>query len=271
MSTADPNQVVIEAAAPTPPGPGPRILLTNDDGIDSPGLVALARGLAEHHDLVVVAPDADRSGSGTGIGRFDPEVGVRLLPAHLDGIEAYRIAGPPGLAVLAGALGAFGRRPDLVVSGINAGMNTGHSVIHSGTVGAALTARTFGSRGLAVSLAASDPWHWATAVGVAQRIVAWLLARPVGPLVLNVNVPSRPYEALRGVTWAGLDEFGYFRVATTDRPHERLSFGVAARDSGIDPKCDTARCLDGFVTLTALSAVDGESVAWIPADEVCRL
>jgi 5'-nucleotidase len=265
------TRLVVEPKSDQPSPRGPRILLTNDDGIDSPGLRMLAQRLARKHDVIVVAPDADRSGSGTGIGRFDPDEGVKLLPAGFEGVDAYRIAGPPGLAVMAGALGAFGRRPDLVVSGINAGMNTGHSVIHSGTVGAALTARTFGSRGLAVSLAAADPWHWGTAVEVADRIVTWLLARPLGRPVLNVNVPSLPMADLRGVTWAPLDEFGYFRVATTDRSQSRLSFGVAARDSGRDPACDTARCLEGFVTLTALTAVAGESVAWVAPEEVCAL
>ncbi len=264
------KELVVGDAKAEPPG-RPRILVTNDDGIASPGLRLLARELARRHDVVVVAPDVDRSGSGTGIGRFDPDEGVALAPADLDGIEAYRIAGPPGLAVLAGALGAFGRQPDLVVSGINAGMNTGHSVIHSGTVGGALTARTLGSRGLAVSLAASDPWHWETAVAVASDIVDWMLARPAGAHVLNVNVPARALADLAGVTWAELDEFGYFRVASTNPTDARLSFGVSAKDAGRDPDCDTARCLAGYVTLTPLSSVAAQTVPWLAADEVCRL
>ena len=248
----------------------PRLLLTNDDGIESPGLRLLAQRLAQRHDVIVVAPDGDRSGSGTGIGRFDPNEGVALVTADLEGVEAYAIAGPPGLAVMAGALGAFGKKPDLVVSGVNAGMNTGHSVLHSGTVGGALTARTMGARGLAISVAASDPWQWETAVAVAERIVPWMLRRPAGAVVLNVNVPALPFERLRGVTWAELDEFGYFRVATSDRTTSRLSFTVGARDSGHDPECDTARCLDGFVTLTPLSAIGHHPVAFA-ADEVCNL
>ena len=264
-------EVVVDATVRDRPAARPRLLLTNDDGIESPGLRLLAHHLAQHLDVVVVAPDADRSGSGTGIGRFDPDRGVRLLPADLAGVEAYQIEGPPGLAVMAGALGAFGRKPDLVISGINAGMNTGHSVIHSGTVGGALTARTFGIRGLAVSLAASDPWMWHTAVTLTERIVTWLLRRPNGGVVLNVNVPATPLDRLKGVTWATLDEFGYFRVATTDRPNSRLSFGVAARDSGRDPSCDSARCQDGWVTLTPLSAVGHAPVPWVAAEEVCPL
>jgi len=248
----------------------PRLLLTNDDGIESPGLRLLAQRLARHHEVIVVAPDADRSGSGTGIGRFDPGEGVPLATADIEGVEAYAIAGPPGLAVMAGALGAFGKKPDLVVSGVNAGLNTGHSVIHSGTVGGALTARTMGARGLAISVAASDPWQWETAVAVAERIVRWMLHRPTGAIVLNVNVPALPFAQLRGVTWAELDQFGYFRVATTDRS-SRLSFAVGAPDSGRDPNCDTARCLDGFVTLTPLTSVGHQPLASIAADEVCNL
>ena len=263
--------LVVDAKVHDDPPIRPRLLLTNDDGIESPGLRILATRLARQHDVVVVAPDADRSGSGTGIGRFDPIEGVDLAPVDLPGVEAYRIAGPPGLAVMAGALGAFGKKPDLVVSGINAGMNTGHSVIHSGTVGGALTARTMGARGLAVSLAATDPWHWDTAVAVTERIVDWLLRRPVGAVVLNVNVPALPFERLRGVTWAELDEFGYFRIATTDRTASRLSFGVAARDSGRNPNCDTAQCLAGFVTLTTLTSVGHHPVPWVAANEVCDL
>jgi 5'-nucleotidase len=265
------ESVIVDAQVQDRPAARPKILLTNDDGIESPGLLLLAERLAKKHETVVVAPDSNRSGSGTGIGSFDSDKGVRLMPVRIAGVEAYQIDGPPGLAVMASALGAFGRRPDLVVSGVNAGMNTGHSVIHSGTVGGALTARTFGTRGVAISLAASDPWRWDTAVAVAERVVDWLLARPSGAYVLNVNVPALPFQQLRGVTWAKLDEFGYFRVASTDESKSRLSFGITTRESGLDPECDTARCLDGFVTLTPLTTVEHQSVEWVAADEVCRL
>lgn len=263
--------VVVDAQVDDRAAVRPKILLTNDDGIESPGLRLLAERLAQTHEIVVVAPDSNRSGSGTGIGSFDADQGVRLVPVRLPGVEAYKIDGPPGLAVMAGALGAFGRRPDLVVSGVNAGMNTGHSVLHSGTVGGALTARTFGTRGVAISLAASDPWLWDTAVAVAERVVGWLLARPSGAYVLNVNVPALPFAQLRGVTWAKLDQFGYFRVASTDESKSRLSFGITARDTGLDPECDTARCRDGFVTLTPLTTVEHQSVEWVAANDVCRL
>ncbi|HVR79891.1 MAG TPA: 5'/3'-nucleotidase SurE [Acidimicrobiia bacterium] len=232
------------------------VLLTNDDGIDSPGLRKLATALADTHEVVVAAPASDMSGSGTGIGGFDPVTGVELVPVDLDGITAFTVAGPPGLAVMAAALGAFGRPPDLVVSGVNAGMNTGHSIIHSGTVGAALTARTFRGRGLAVSLAQSDPWHWETAVAVAASATDWMLARVRSPHVLNINVPSVPIEELEGIHWADLDEFGYFRVAHADVKGRTLQFVVGSSSAGADPASDTALCAKNFVTVTPLSTIE---------------
>jgi len=232
----------------------PRVVLTNDDGIESPGLRALAHPLADTFDLVVAAPATDMSGSGTGIGRIDRS-GVELAEADLDGIKAYTVAGPPGLAVMAAALGAFGRVPELVVSGINAGVNTGHSIIHSGTVGAALTARTFRSRGLAISLAQSDPWHWETAAAIGAAASRWLIDRQSTPHVLNINVPGVPVEEVEGIHWADLDEFGYFRVANADLPDRRLQFVVSSASSGSDPASDTALCARGYVAVTPLSTI----------------
>jgi 5'-nucleotidase len=213
------------------------------------------------------------SGSGTGIGQFDPAKGVALTKLDRDDLSAYTVAGPPGLAVLAAMLGAFGAPPDLVVSGVNAGMNTGHSVIHSGTVGAALTARTLGAHGLAVSLAESEPWYWDTAVEVARAAVDWVLAQAGPKVVLNLNVPGLPLTDVRGVRWADLDEFGHIRVAMADVPGERLEFDVRGSGAGLDPASDTALCLAGNVTLTMLSTInpapfppDDPSAVWSPSD-----
>ncbi len=237
----------------TPPTPArPRILLTNDDGIRSPGIRCLAEALADTYEVIVAAPAEDVSGAGTGIGRYDAADPTRLVRTDLDGVEAYALAGPPGLAVMAAALGAFGRQPDLVVSGINAGMNTGTSIIHSGTVGAALTARTFGRCGIAVSLAPGPEWYWDTAIRAAQDAIAWMLER--GELTtLNVNVPAVPVAQVRGTRWARIDEFGHFRVASVAPNGDALELEVHDRRSGIDPETDTALCLNGHVTLTMLA------------------
>lgn len=251
-----------------PPGGRHRILVTNDDGIESPGLRRIATALAAEHDVVVAAPAVNMSGMGTGIGRFDDDAGIALERHDVPGVtEAYAIAGPPGLAVMAAFLGAFGDRPDLVVSGVNAGLNTGHSVIHSGTVGAALTAHTFGCRGVAVSLAPSDPWHWETAVPYTVAAAAWVLDRQPRT-ALNVNIPAVPPDQVRGVRWAELDRFGHFSVATADLEAAELQLDVTDRSSGLDPRSDTALCLDGFVTLTPLDPVEAAPFPDTDAAEV---
>lgn len=240
-----------------PRGDRTRILVTNDDGVEAPGIRILAAALAQVHDVILVAPEDDRSGSGTGIGQFDPTRGVDVTPVEISGVEtSYALAGPPGLAVMSAMLGAFGDVPDLVVSGINAGINTGHSVVHSGTVGAVLTARTFGVPGLAVSLGVSDPWEWATAARVACACVDWMAERKDGSSTYNLNVPGRPAEDLLGVRWADLDEFGYFRVAIADVPGRRVQFEVGAQDATLDPGSDTALLSEGFSTLTPLTTVE---------------
>lgn len=235
----------------------PRVIVTNDDGIESPGLKALAAAMSEHFEVIVAAPKADMSGSGTGIGRFDMDAGVELTPVEMEEADtAYSIDGPPGLAVTAAALGAFGPAPDLVVSGINAGINTGHSIIHSGTVGAALTAHTFKMKGLAISLDQSEPWQWDTAAGFAAPAARWLVNRAEGPHVLNVNVPGVPAEEVAGVHWADLDEFGYIRVANADFEDQRLQFVVGPRENRSDPGSDTVLCSEDYVTVTPLRTVE---------------
>lgn len=117
-----------------------RILVTNDDGIESEGLHVLARALRGQGEVIVAAPDSEYSGAGAAIGPIhlsEPEV----RSVDVDGIDtAWSVSGPPALCVMFARLGLFGD-VDLVVSGINPGANVGRSVYHSGTVGAALTAR----------------------------------------------------------------------------------------------------------------------------------
>lgn len=235
----------------------PRVLLTNDDGVGSKGLYELASALGQDHDVIVVAPQDERSGSGTGIGYFDPVQGVGVTSTWVAGHPAHAIDGPPGLAVMSAMLGAFGELPDVVVSGINPGINTGHSVLHSGTVGAVLTARTFGCDGVAVSLASGDKWHWRTATTLALPVIRWVLERSVPqPTTINLNVPGVEIDEVRGVRWADLDVFGYFRVAATDDPGERLQFEVGPPEAGLDPASDTALIAGGYATVTPLATVE---------------
>src|SRR5690348_2886932 len=129
-----------------------RVLVTNDDGLSAPGLRALAAAVVrEGHDVTVIAPVDDRSGAGTGLAfdRAAPLSVRREMVAELPGVPFIGVDGTPALAVLLARLEAFAPRPFCVVSGINFGANTGRAILHSGTVGAALTAAAMGMSGLA--------------------------------------------------------------------------------------------------------------------------
>lgn len=183
-----------------------RILVTNDDGIDAPGIEHLTAAMIGLGEIVVVAPDREFSGASAAIGAIweqHPVVTRREFP--VDGVsEAWAVDGPPALAVMYARLGAFGDPFDLVVSGINPGANVGRSVYHSGTIGACLSGRNGGWSGVAVSQAASgwgvegQAWSdvikqqkWSTAATVARSFVEGLIAEmPVEPVVANLNVPN---------------------------------------------------------------------------------
>jgi 5'-nucleotidase len=235
-----------------------RIVVTNDDGIGSPGIWALARALDERgHDVCVVAPREDMSGVGAAIGRIRADQRIDTSPAMIPGAELIRalsIAGPPGLAVMAACLGAFGARPELVVSGINAGSNTGHACLHSGTVGAALTAASFGVSALATSAAIGDPMQWQTACSLLDEPLQ-LLAGQASPTVLNLNVPALPPDRVPGLRWATLDRFGRVRVALGATSESWLQMEYQATDTALDPGCDTALLEQGYATITAIEGI----------------
>jgi len=165
-----------------------RILVTNDDGVHAPGLGALVRALARWakegggHEILVVAPLANYSGASAAVGTVYEREAVGFRRIHIEGaeaIEAYGLDAPPALTVVVGAFGAFGPTPDLVVSGINLGVNVGRSILHSGTVGAALTAAQHGLRSLAVSLRSQPvPHQWETAAEIALRVIPAVAAAP---------------------------------------------------------------------------------------------
>jgi 5'-nucleotidase len=157
-----------------------------------------------------------------------------------------------------------------VVSGINAGVNTGHSVLHSGTVGAVLTARTFGSHGLAMSLSFSDPWRWATAAEVAKSLVEWILRQEQERIVINVNVPGLELDEIKGFRWAPLDEFGVFRVATANYESNRLQFEVRGSNAEAEASSDTALVFEGFVTLTPLTTVEPAPFPSVSAPDIFK-
>jgi 5'-nucleotidase len=277
---------------------GVRILVTNDDGVHAPGLGAVAAALAgwaaaappgEDRQVVVVAPLANHSGAGAAVGTVYEREAILYRSVRLPGIEtvpAYGLDASPSLSVIVGVLGAFGPRPDMVVSGINLGVNVGRSVLHSGTVGAALTAAQLGLRALAVSMrsgAATD--HWGTAAGLAVDLVPVLSAAPPRT-VLNLNVPSVPAGDLRGVRRGRISTAGLIKAAAdtvhlqpapgapdgTEEGEVHLTLGAAVPSLGDvgdeDPEDDGALVAAGFASLTPLAGVRED--AGPDADDVVR-
>jgi 5'-nucleotidase len=236
-------------------------LITNDDGIESPGLHALARTALEAGlDVIVAAPWSEASGSSAAITGADPDGRVRMERREIDGLEdatIFAVQAAPAMIALLAAHGAFGATPDVVLSGINRGANVGHVVLHSGTVGAALTAGASGLRGLAVSLDVGldpDAHHWETAAAVAAPLIAPLLDSPAGT-VLNVNVPNR--AALDGVEprSARLAEFGVVQTTAAVPGEGEVRLTVADLSGEFDPESDAVLLQSGHATLTALSGI----------------
>ncbi|MFD2516872.1 5'/3'-nucleotidase SurE [Salinimicrobium flavum] len=172
-----------------------KILVTNDDGIYSPGLMCLARAAAAYGEVIVMAPDIEQSSMGQAITSGKP-ITYKTSPIHFEGIEAYRVSGTPADCVALGAHLFDGI--DLVISGINIGSNLGNSAWHSGTLSAARQAVLFGIRGIAfsVSVGGSEPDFEALEPFVTRTLkeVVHLSQREL----LNVNFPRQP---LGDIVW----------------------------------------------------------------------
>lgn len=210
------------------------VLVTNDDGIQSRGLSILAdAALAAGHEVTVVAPHRQYSGASAALtaqesnGEF---VFVDKRPPGLDErAHAFAVKAAPGLIGFVASFDAFGFTPDLVMSGINLGANTGRAVLHSGTVGAALAAASHGIKAMAVSIASSEPQHWETARLVTDRALEWLTDHAVGDRVLNINVPDIAADRLRGIRPATLASFGAVqaRVREQGSGYVQLTYSAA--------------------------------------------
>ena len=244
-----------------------RILVTNDDGVESPGLESLARALVTAgHEVFVVAPTSDRSGSSAAIGpiwRSGPIPFVAHPWPSLPGIEVSGIDAAPATAVYAACLGGFGPPPELVASGINPGPNTGHLVLHSGTVGAALTAAGLGVPAVAVSIGWSEEgrYAWDTAARFGAAAVDWVAAPDDAPRVLNVNVPNLPLAEVRGVREADLAPYGTFWTATAEAGEDDVVLEFKGNDSPVDPDSDLALVRAGYVAVTPLSVLTPAPIA----------
>ena len=194
-----------------------RVLVTNDDGFDAPGLLELVNVLAEAgHEVMVAAPVGDLSGSGTALGILTDGHRVPIVRVDLPGlpqVPAWAVDAPPAMSALCAVAGMFDFRPDVVVGGVNPGWNTGQTVLHSSTVGAAVTAATAGLPAISVSCGPLPTSRFDTAA----RIVCALLGEDPAALrkgiVLNVNVPDLDLAEIRGVLPTTLSRRGVHSIS----------------------------------------------------------
>ncbi|GAA2615640.1 5'/3'-nucleotidase SurE [Paractinoplanes durhamensis] len=256
-----------------------RVLITNDDGVDAPGIHALAAAVrGRGFEVVVAAPAAEASGMSAALTAVteDGRVVFEQRP------EGYGVVASPAFIVVLASLGVFGPPPDVVLSGINRGANTGRGVLHSGTVGAALTAANHGFRGLAVSLDVIAPGdvgsggnaftvtedarlHWATAAELAADLVPWLAETPPATVV-NLNVPDRPAAGLRSATLAS---FGQVQMAVAEQG-EGFARLILQRGGPAEEGSDVALLEQGHATLTVLRPITEAANIAIPAQRTAR-
>ena len=236
-----------------------RVLVTNDDGIDAAGLrtlaaVALGAGL----DIVVAAPHSEFSGASASLTALGTEGDLVVHERQLSGLAGVRALGveaAPAFIAFAAMHGAFGPPPELLLSGVNHGPNTGHAVLHSGTVGAALTGVSLGCRALAVSMTSAAPSHLHTASHVAELALGWLLAaEPADRFALSINVPDVPLAQLRGIQPARLATFGAVQASVAETGEGFVKLTIAEVDAEYEPGTDAALLLQGWATATALAA-----------------
>ena len=235
------------------------VLVTNDDGIQSVGLTVLAHAaLAAGHEVTVVAPHHQYSGASASLMAHEDDghfVFVDKRPPELDErVRAFGVKAAPGLIGFVASSGAFGFTPDLLLSGVNIGANTGRAVLHSGTVGAALAAATHGVRSMAVSIASADPQHWETTRAVVDHALEWLTEHDIGDRVLNVNVPDTPIDKLRGIRSAALASFGAVQARVKEEGVGYVDLTYTIVEPGDEPNTDHHLLSRGWATWTVLRA-----------------
>ena len=230
-----------------------RVLVSNDDGVDAPGIHALAQGLRDAgHEVYVVAPDRDRSGASNSLTLDGP---IRTVQRAED---TWCVYGTPTDCVHVAITGMLEQEPDIVVSGINNTANLGDDVIYSGTVSAAMEGRFLGLPAVAVSLDTRnhDARHYETAARAAVEIVARLKADPLpANTILNVNVPDLAWSQVRGfeVTRLGNRHRAEHCVAQDD-PRGRTVYwvGPAGPEQDAGPGTDFHAVRTGHIAITPI-------------------
>ena len=227
-----------------------RILLSNDDGIYAPGLRVMAEALQALGELTVVAPDRNRSGASNSLTLSRP---LRVTEHQANW---FSVDGTPTDCVHLAVTGLIEDKPDIVVSGINAGANLGDDTLYSGTVAAAMEGRFMGLPAIAVSNIAFQPQHYDAAAQVVVRILQDLPSHPLpNGSILNINVPDLPYQNLAGLE---VTRLGYRHIAedvvrdTDPRGRPLYWIGPAGTEQDAGPGTDFHAVNRGCASVTPL-------------------
>ncbi len=228
-----------------------KILVSNDDGINAPGIEALAAAMATLADIVVAAPDRNRSGASNSLTLTNPLRVKEIQP------NWFSIEGTPTDCVHLAITGLMDADPDMVVSGINNGANMGDDVLYSGTVAAAIEGRSLGFPSLAFSLAGHSPQYYSTAAEVAKQIVARLMVDPLPPAtILNINIPDVPFAQLQGyeITRFGSRHRAEPTIKAIDPRGETIYWiGLPGKEQDAGMGTDFYAVAHNFVSITPLS------------------
>jgi len=226
-------------------------LISNDDGLAARGLQVLSDRIQQLGTVTIVAPDKDRSGASNSL-TLDAPIRIREVAKC-----TYEVSGTPTDCVHIALTGLLDKDPDIVLSGINAGANLGDDVIYSGTVAAAMEGRFLGLPAIAMSLVYDErPTNFDAAAEAAARLVRQLRRDPLpADTILNVNVPDRPWEEIRGfeVTRLGHRHRAEPTIRMVDpRGRPMYWIGPAGAEADAGPGTDFNAIRRGYISVTPI-------------------
>ncbi|MDL2258635.1 5'/3'-nucleotidase SurE [Eubacteriales bacterium OttesenSCG-928-K08] len=234
------------------------LLLSNDDGVFSAGMLALARELAPHHNIRIVAPDTQRSGAGHGVTFVTPVRVKKVTLPDLPDVPAYEASGTPADCVRLGCTG-LDFDVDMVISGINHGANLGSDVLYSGTVGAAMEGALLGLPAIATSSYNHFTIDFSAAARATLLAIEYVRKHPLPKgMILNLNAPELPISEIKGIKFAGLCLQTYdAKYAKFDDPFGMTYYWMPIEKSSTafeqcDKNYDESWVREGYVTLTPI-------------------
>ncbi len=232
-----------------------KILLTNDDGIWAKGLLALYDRFKVNHDVIVVAPDRERSAVGHGITLKTP-LRFAKVPLSTNGDKGYAVNGTPADCVKLSIMEILDSKPDMVISGINSGANTGININYSGTVAAAREATLYGIPSIAVSIDSFKTEYYEEAALFTENLSAKIVTHGLPPKTfLNVNIPDVPADKISGVTIGKqsllpLDEAFQKRSDPRDYPYYWHFCDLSKMSH--DPEVDQSIIFNNYISITPI-------------------